>query len=105
MIGVFDSGDGGLCTVENIRRIAPKSDICFLADRKNAPYGTKGKDELIRLVSADISKLRRAGAEKILMALGITSSYELIEHTENFEGKKPAKKYKFNDKQNDKKLF
>lgn len=25
--------------------------------------------------------------------------------TENFEGKKPAKKYKFNDKQNDKKLF
>lgn len=31
--------------------------------------------------------LLKAGAEKILMALGITSSYELIEHTENFEGK------------------
>ena len=31
--------------------------------------------------------LLKPGAEKILMALGITSSYELIEHTENFEGK------------------
>lgn len=35
----------------------------------------------------DKPTLLKAGAEKILMALGITSSYELIEHTENFEGK------------------
>lgn len=35
----------------------------------------------------DKPTLLKPGAEKILMALGITSSYELIEHTENFEGK------------------
>ena len=35
----------------------------------------------------DKPTLLNPGAEKILMALGITSSYELIEHTENFEGK------------------
>ena len=35
----------------------------------------------------DKQTLLKPGAEKILMALGITSSYELIEHTENFEGK------------------
>ena len=68
MIGVFDSGAGGLTAIAELRRLMPSADICFLADRKNAPYGTKGKDELIRLVCADISKLRRAGAEKILMA-------------------------------------
>lgn len=31
--------------------------------------------------------LLKPGAEKILMALGITSTYELINHTENFEDK------------------
>lgn len=35
----------------------------------------------------DKPTLLKPGAEKILMALGITSSYELIEHTENFDGK------------------
>lgn len=35
----------------------------------------------------DKPTLLKPGAEKILMSLGITSSYELIEHTENFDGK------------------
>lgn len=35
----------------------------------------------------DKPTLLKPGAEKILMALGITSSYELIEHTECFDGK------------------
>ena len=34
----------------------------------------------------DKPTLLKPGAEKILMALGVTSSYELIEHTENFDG-------------------
>ena len=34
----------------------------------------------------DKATLLKPGAEKILMAMGITSTYELIEHTENFEG-------------------
>lgn len=34
----------------------------------------------------DKPTLLKPGAEKILMSLGITSSYELIEHTEDFEG-------------------
>lgn len=68
MIGVFDSGDGGLCTVEMIKRLSPGTDVCFLADRKNAPYGTKTKDEIIALTKNNIRKLRNAGADKILIA-------------------------------------
>ena len=68
MIGVFDSGAGGLTAITELRRLMPTVDICFLADKKNAPYGTKSKDELIRLVCSDISRLRRVGADKILMA-------------------------------------
>jgi len=68
MIGVFDSGAGGLTAISEIRRLAPMADVCFFADRKNAPYGTKGRNELIRLVKADIERLRLFGAERILMA-------------------------------------
>ena len=68
MIGVFDSGDGGLCTVEQIRRLAPESDICFLADRENAPYGTKTRSEIISLAKKNIKRLTEAGANKILIA-------------------------------------
>ena len=68
MIGVFDSGVGGLTAIAEIRRLAPGADICFFADRANAPYGTKSKEELIRLVKADIKLLRSCRADKILMA-------------------------------------
>lgn len=68
MIGVFDSGDGGLCTVEKIRGLAPDTDVCFLADRENAPYGTKSKTEIISITKKNIKRLSEAGAEKILIA-------------------------------------
>lgn len=68
MIGVFDSGEGGSAAVEEIKRLCPECDIIFLADKENAPYGTKTKSELIRLVKKDIKALRCGGAEKILVA-------------------------------------
>ncbi len=79
MLGVFDSGAGGLLAVREMRRLAPRVDICFLADRENAPYGTKTETELISLVKNDIEKLRRAGADKILMACCTASTiYEYL---------------------------
>ena len=68
MIGVFDSGAGGLTALAELRKIQPSIDVCFLADRKNAPYGTKSRREIIRLVTRDVVRLREAGADKILMA-------------------------------------
>ena len=68
MIGVFDSGAGGLAALSEIRRRCPAADVCFFADYENAPYGTKKRSELIQLVSRDILMLRDAGADKILMA-------------------------------------
>ena len=64
MIGVFDSGAGGLTVIEEIRKTHPNIDICFFADRENAPYGTKSKEELISLVKRDIDILKSAGTDK-----------------------------------------
>jgi glutamate racemase len=68
MVGVFDSGAGGLTAISELRRIMPSVDVCFFADRKNAPYGTKSQAELICLAERDILKLYNAGCERILMA-------------------------------------
>ncbi len=68
MIGVCDSGEGGRVAVEELRAIAPMADICFFADRQNAPYGTKSPHELIALLRADVRRVREAGADEVLIA-------------------------------------
>lgn len=68
MIGVFDSGVGGLTAVKELRKIAPDLDICFFADRKNTPYGTKTLKEVIGFSKANIQKLLAEGAERVLFA-------------------------------------
>jgi len=74
LIGVFDSGVGGLCAYRELRRLIPREDSVYLADIKNAPYGTKSEDELIALTRADIKRLSAFGARKILIACCTASS-------------------------------
>ena len=68
MIGVFDSGAGGIAVTRELRSALPRADIIFFRDRPGAPYGTKSKSELKRLVSNDIRALLERGATQILMA-------------------------------------
>ena len=68
MTGIFDSGVGGLTALEHLRILKPDEDICYFADRENAPYGSKNENELITLVKTDIERLRNAGCENILAA-------------------------------------
>ncbi len=85
MIGIFDSGVGGLVSYTELRRLLPSEDIIYLADRGNAPYGTKARDELIRLVKKDIQRLRALGADRILIACCTASTVygELTEEERN----------------------
>ena len=68
MIGIFDSGVGGLTALYELRRLCPEVDICYLADSANAPYGEKDEGTLIRLVKDDIARLVQYGADSILIA-------------------------------------
>lgn len=47
MIGVFDSGLGGLSVLAAIARAQPAADLTYLADSAHVPYGSK-PDEFIR---------------------------------------------------------
>tara|TARA_B100000745_G_scaffold299235_1_gene249590 strand:- start:4549 stop:5268 length:720 start_codon:yes stop_codon:yes gene_type:complete len=68
MIGVFDSGLGGLTVFNAIRTYAPKADLVYFGDTKNAPYGNKTKEEVKKLAAESIQKLMDEGAVEIVSA-------------------------------------
>lgn len=68
MTGIFDSGVGGLTALYELRRLCPKEDIIYLADRENAPYGNKSHEKIKEITKANIEKLTLAGAERVLIA-------------------------------------
>ena len=41
MIGVFDSGLGGLSVLAAIARALPRADLAYVADTAHVPYGNK----------------------------------------------------------------
>lgn len=68
MIGIFDSGRGGEVALGEFRKLMPKEDVIFLADRGNAPYGTKTEEELIALAERNIKRLASLGCRRVLIA-------------------------------------
>lgn len=74
MIGVFDSGFGGLTVCREIIKRYPGQDIVFFADIANFPYGSKPKAEL-RQFSKDICNfLINEGVDLIVVACNSASS-------------------------------
>ena len=44
MIGIFDSGLGGLSVLSAIAEALPEADLCYFADTAHVPYGDKSDD-------------------------------------------------------------
>lgn len=49
-IGIFDSGLGGISVLNRCIDLMPSEDFIYFADKKNAPYGDKSKDEIVNLM-------------------------------------------------------
>ncbi len=77
MIGVYDSGLGGLTALVELRRYRPDLDIHYYADTAHLPYGARSPDDLERLATDAISYLIRRGADAVLIACGTVSSVVL----------------------------
>jgi glutamate racemase len=68
MIGIFDSGSGGLTVLKAIKDVLPSADVLYFGDIKNAPYGSKSHDELSKLTVDAITLLQKQGATRIVSA-------------------------------------
>lgn len=77
MIGVFDSGVGGLSVLRQVRELLPEADLVYAADRARAPFGTRSLDE-VQVISHDISRwLLDSGADCIVIACNTASAAAL----------------------------
>ena len=45
-IAVFDSGMGGISVLRELVSVMPNENYIYFGDSKNAPYGTKSKEEV-----------------------------------------------------------
>jgi len=61
MIGIFDSGVGGLSVFREIRTALPSGDFTYFGDTAHVPYGGKSNHEItdLTLRAVDILKQRR----------------------------------------------
>lgn len=75
MIGVFDSGIGGLTVVRALMDRLPNHDMIYLGDTARTPYGSKSADTIIRYSLNNTKFLLRNGAKLIVIACNTASSY------------------------------
>jgi len=75
MIGVFDSGVGGLTVVKEIFKYLPEYQVIYFGDTARLPYGTKGAD-FVRRYSEKITRwLLNKGAGIIVIACNTSSAW------------------------------
>lgn len=67
MIGVFDSGHGGLTVFEALVRRFPQYSWLYYGDHANAPYGNKSGPEVVELTQAATAKLYMAGCKLVVL--------------------------------------
>ncbi len=68
MIGVFDSGHGGLTVMRELVRRFPHREFIYLGDHAHAPYGDKSSSEIIGLTADACGRLFEMGCEMVIMA-------------------------------------
>ena len=77
MIGVFDSGVGGLTVVRALLKKLPGYEIAYFGDTARTPYGTKSADTVSGYAIENTDFLLRLGAKIIIVACNTASSVAL----------------------------
>jgi len=67
-IGIFDSGIGGVSVLKELIKEIPDSNIFYLSDSKNCPYGDKSKEVVTEIVFQNVEFLRSLGCPLIVIA-------------------------------------
>jgi glutamate racemase len=67
MIGVYDSGLGGLTVLAALRAAGIDADAVYFADQAHVPYGERSDADLHGLLTANLAWLAAHGADVIVM--------------------------------------
>jgi glutamate racemase len=67
MIGVFDSGHGGLTILRVLAGRFPRMAFVYLGDHANMPYGDKPSADIVSLTCSGVEALFRLGCRLVLL--------------------------------------
>jgi glutamate racemase len=84
VLGLFDSGVGGLSVARELMRQAPAQRMLYLADQAHAPYGQRSLAEIRALAEGITRFLLREGAQVIVIACNTASAAALRSLRERF---------------------
>lgn len=85
MIGIFDSGIGGLTVVRAIMDALPEYDLVYFGDTARTPYGNKSGRTVIEYSRQNTEFLISQGAKIIVMACNTASSVAFEELQSKFD--------------------
>ena len=77
MIGVFDSGHGGLAILRALAERLPERRFLYLGDHAHAPYGNRTPDEIYALTIDNVSRLFGCGCDLVLLACNTAAAVAL----------------------------
>ncbi|MFA6962086.1 MAG: glutamate racemase [Opitutaceae bacterium] len=77
MIGVFDSGFGGLTVLASLLRTLPAYDYVYLADSARAPYGARSADVVNEFTLESVEWLFDQGCTVVILACNTASARAL----------------------------
>ncbi|WP_417451648.1 glutamate racemase [Kordiimonas sp.] len=77
MIGVFDSGSGGLTILDALHRHMPEQDFLYLGDHANAPYGHRSNEQIVEMTRTNIRTLFEAGCSLVVLACNTAAAVAL----------------------------
>jgi glutamate racemase len=77
VIGVFDSGFGGLTVLDALVERLPQYDFLYLADNARAPYGARSPDVVLRFTREAVEWLFDQGCPLVVLACNTASARAL----------------------------
>lgn len=77
MIGLFDSGYGGLTILHGILKELPEYSYMYLGDNARAPYGSRSADEIFEFTKQGVEYLFEHGCQLVILACNTASASAL----------------------------
>ena len=84
-IGFFDSGIGGITTLNSVIKLLPNEHTIYLADSMNSPYGTKSNGELIKICKKNVEFLINNGCKLIVIACNTATTNSISYLRQNYK--------------------
>lgn len=77
VIGVFDSGFGGLTVLQELLKVLPESNYLYFGDTARLPYGSKSAHTVAKYAISSVHFLEQQGAEMLVIACNTATALAL----------------------------